>query len=151
MTLRYWFAATAACLALGCNESALKTAPDGGAPALGLSGEQASRVLAKVGDRTITVGDFARTLERMDQYDRFRYQSKERRRELLSEMVDVELLAAEARRRGLDKAPEAQEGIRQLLRDAVLAEARRGAPAPAEISPDEIRRYYDSHQEKFTE
>src|SRR5512140_3180105 len=104
---------------LGCNEAPLKQAPpDAGPPVAGLTAEQAARTVAKVGDRTITLGDFARTLERMDQFDRLRYQSKDRRRELLEEMIDVELLAAEARRLGIDKEPDAQDAIRQILRDA---------------------------------
>jgi len=139
-------------LLAGCNEQPLKQAPpDAGAPVGGLTPEQAARVLAKVGDRTITLGDFARTLERMDQFDRLRYQSKERRRELLDEMIDVELLAAEAKRLGLDKDPETMDQIRLVLRDAMQAEARQGSPGPAGITEAEVRAYYDSHLDKFTE
>jgi peptidyl-prolyl cis-trans isomerase C len=136
----------------GCNDNAVSpAAPDAGPPAAGLSQEQAARVVAKVGDRVITLGDFAATLERMDQFDRLRYQTKERRRELLDEIVDVELLAAEARRRGLDKQPETEEAIRQILRDAMLAKARHGLPAPGEIPPAEVRAYYDANTDKWTE
>ncbi|HVY46864.1 MAG TPA: peptidyl-prolyl cis-trans isomerase [Minicystis sp.] len=144
-------ALAAAALLAGCNDGALKPAPDGGTPIRGLTAEQAGRVVAKVGDRAITVAEFAKALDRMDQNDRLRYQSKERRRELLSEMVDVELLAQEARRRGLDKEPETQEQVRQILRDAVLAEARKGVPSPAEITADEVKAYYDAHHDKFVE
>jgi hypothetical protein len=138
----------------GCNESSLKqqaAAGDAGPPVGGLTAEQASRVVAKVGDRTITLGDFARTLERMDQFDRLRYQSKDRRRELLEEMIDVELLAAEAKRLGIDKDPDAQDAIRQILRDALLAEARQGVPVPAALSDQEVRAYYEAHLDKFSE
>lgn len=135
----------------GCDESALQPAPDGGVAEFGLTAEQSSRVLAKVGDRVITLGDFARTLDRMDQFDRLRYQSKERRRELLDEIVDVELLAMEARRRGLDKEVEVQDAIRQLLRDALLAQALQGLPAPAEIPADEVRAFYQANADKFNE
>jgi peptidyl-prolyl cis-trans isomerase C len=137
---------------LSCNESALQ-APieDAGPPISGLSQEQASRVLAKVGDKTITLGDYARTLERIDQFDRLRYQTKERRRELLNEMIDVELLALEAKRRGLDKSPEVDDAVRQILRDAMLARARHDMPAPAEIPADEVRAYYEANIDKFRE
>jgi hypothetical protein len=139
-------------LAAACNDPALKPpAADAGPAAGGLTPDQAARTVAKVGDRTITLGDYAKTLERMDQYDRLRYQSKERRRELLEEMVDVELLAAEARRLGLDKEPEAQDAVRTILRDAILAQAREGLPTPAQITDQEIRAYYDAHLDKFTE
>jgi hypothetical protein len=127
------------------------SATDAAAPVSGLTQEQANRVLAKVGDKTITLGDYARTLDRMDQFDRIRYQTKERRRELLNEMIDVELLAIEAKRRGLDKAPEVDDAVRQILRDAVLARARDDMPAPAEIPAEEVRAYYETNIDKFRE
>jgi hypothetical protein len=139
---------------LGCDDAPLRTgpapAPDAGAIA-GLSQEQAARVVAKVGDRTITLGDFARALERMDQFDRIRYQSKERRRELLEEMIDVQLLADEARRRGMDKDPEATDALRAILRDALLADAKQGLPVPAQIPDQDVRAYYEAHPDKFSE
>ncbi|APR83138.1 Foldase protein PrsA precursor [Minicystis rosea] len=139
-------------LLAACNEHALKQVPaDAGPPVGGLTPEQGARVVAKVGDRTITLADFARTLDRMDQFDRLRYQSKERRRELLEEMIDVELLAAEARRLGIDKEADMQDAVRTILRDAILAQSREGMPAPAAIPDTEIRAYYDSHLDRFTE
>jgi hypothetical protein len=136
----------------GCNESALAPQPDGGASTVpGLTPEQAARPVAKIGDKVITLGDFARALDRMDQFDRLRYQTKDRRRELLTEIIDVELLAAEAKRRGLDKTPDAEDAIRQILRDALLAQARKDLPAPAEIPAQEVRAYYDANIDRFRE
>lgn len=136
----------------GCNDDPPANAPtDAGATPGGLTREQAAQVLAKVGDRTITLGDYAATLERMNAFERIRYQSKERRQDLLKQMIDLELLAQEAKRRGLDKRPEVQEAIRQILREAMLAKAREGVPPPAEIPADEIRAYYEANKEKFRE
>lgn len=136
--------------AVACNERALEHKSEAGAVG-SLSAEQAARVVAKAGDRAITLGEFARVLERMDQFDRLRYQSKERRRELLDEIVDVELLAAEAKRRGLENDPDVQDAIRVILRDAMLAKAREGLPTPAGIPEAEVRAYYDGHLDRFTE
>jgi hypothetical protein len=135
---------------LACNEGPLKQTP-ADAGIAGLSPEQAGRVLAKVGDRTITLGDFAKAIERMDQFDRLKYQSKERRRELLEEMIDVELLAAEARRQGIDKEPETADALRMILRDALLAESRIGLSTPAQIPDQEVRAFYEAHPDKFSE
>ncbi len=115
----------------------------------GLTPEEASAVLARVGERTITVGDYASALAHMDQFDRMRFQAPERRKELLGEMIDVMLLADEARAKGYDKDPETQEEIRQVLRDALLKKAREGVPAPNDIPPDEVRAYYDAHRADF--
>jgi parvulin-like peptidyl-prolyl isomerase len=139
--------------ALGaCNEQPLQqNAPDAGPAPGGLTAEESGRVLAKVGDRIITLGDYAAALERMDQFDRLRYQTKERRRDLLNEMIDLELLATEARRLGVDKEPDTQEAIRQVLRDALLSQTRLDLPAPAEIPAEEVRAYYDKNLDKFRE
>jgi peptidyl-prolyl cis-trans isomerase C len=140
-------------LGLGCNEKALQrsTRSDAGRLPGGLSPEQAALVVAKVGDRTITLGDYAATLERMDQFDRLRYQSPERRKELLQEIIDVELLAQDARKRKLDQEPETQQAIRQVLRDAILADAKRELPAPADIPEAEVRAYYEAHRDEYRE
>src|SRR6478609_9336574 len=116
-----------------------------------LTTELASQVLAKVGDREITLADYAETLERMDPFERLRYQSPDRRKQLLNEIIQVELLAEEAKRRGLDKLPETQERIRQMLRDELLRDMRQKLPGPADIPDAEVRAYFDAHHEEFKE
>jgi parvulin-like peptidyl-prolyl isomerase len=137
-----------------------KSGASGGAPSASsrartatarLTPELAKRVLAKVGDHEITLGEYAATLDRMDPYERLRYQSADRRKDLLNELVDLELLAQEARRRGLDKQPETQERVRQMLRDELLAQVRGSAGSPDEVSDADARRYYDEHRDDFRE
>jgi peptidyl-prolyl cis-trans isomerase C len=110
---------------------------------------QAALVLAKVGDRTITLGDYTAALEHMDQFDRLRYQAPDRRKDLLAEMIDVMLLADEARERGYDQDPATQQEIREILRDTVLKQVRDGVPKPSEIPQDEVRAYYEAHRDDF--
>ena len=137
-----------------CNDKALDkhTGPAASASAAGgLSPELASKVLAKVGDHEITLGEFASTLDRMDQFERLRYQSPDRRKQLLDEMIKVQLLAQEARRRGLDKKPGTRERIRQILRDEMLRQVRAGLPPPGEIPAKDLHDYYDAHRADFRE
>jgi parvulin-like peptidyl-prolyl isomerase len=133
-----------------CNDKT--TAADAGPTSRGsgsLTPELAARVLAKVGDRTITLGDYVAVLERMDQFDRLRYQSPARRKELLDEMINIELLAQEATEKGYDKDPVAQEELRQVLRDAMLAESRKQAQKPGDIPIAEVRAYFDAHRADY--
>jgi parvulin-like peptidyl-prolyl isomerase len=116
-----------------------------------LSPEQAQQVLAKVGERTITLGDYVAALERMDTFERLRYQSADRRKLLLKEMIEVELLADEARRRGLDKLPETQEHLRQVLRDELLRDVRKDVPSATDLPEADVRKYYDEHKDEFNE
>lgn len=129
-----------------CNEPAVAVDAGDHAQTSSLTPEQAAKVLAKVGESTITLGDYVAALEHMDQFDRLRYQSPERRKELLDELVEVELLAQEATTKGYDKDPLAQQELRAVLRDAMLKEARSGAPQASEISEADARAYYEAHK-----
>lgn len=120
-------------------------------PRTGLTPSEAKEVLVRVGERTITLGQYAETLLRMDRYERLRYQSEERQKELLDEMIEVELLAQEARRRGLDQDPEVQLRLRQALRDELLADLERSLPGPESFSEREVKEYYDAHRDEFKE
>ncbi|MEI9954114.1 MAG: peptidyl-prolyl cis-trans isomerase [Pseudomonadota bacterium] len=138
-----------------CHEKPKQTLGPAGsasaAPPGKLTPELARQVLAKVGEREITLGDYAETLERMDPFERLRYQSADRRKQLLNEIIQVELLAEEAKRRGLDKLPETQERVRQMLKEELLRDLRQSVPAPADIPEAEVHAYFDSHHEEFKE
>lgn len=147
-------AATLALLVLAqaqCGRGPKAGDKDAGAPVTtaGIPPEQAARVLAKVGDRTITLGDFAASLEHLDQFDRLRYQSPERRLELLKEMIRVQLLADEAVAKGYDKEPEAASELRAVLREAVIGELKKSARAPADIPVADARAYFEAHRAEY--
>lgn len=120
-------------------------------PAQGISPEQAAQVLARVGDKSITLGEYAAALERMAPFERMRYQSLERRKQLLDEMINLELLAQEAKRQGLDRDPLVQMRIDQALRDEMLRQRFESLPGPEAIAEHEVRAYYDAHQQEFNE
>lgn len=139
-------------LALGCDEERSSGSARGSSGSSGeLPKEQASRVLAKVGDRTITLGDFATALERMDRIERLRYQTPERRQMLLEEMINVELLAREAERRGIDQQPETKAHIRLLQKEELMRRVRAELPAMEDLPASEVRAYYDANPSEFTD
>jgi peptidyl-prolyl cis-trans isomerase C len=141
-------------LATGCDgcsdDERPASAPDAGV-ARQLSPAQASQVLARVGERTITLGDYAAALERMDPFERMRYQTEDRRQALLDEMINVELLAREAERRGIDRRPETIELVRQYQRDEVLARLRASLPRPSDLPEAAVSQYYQEHRAEFFE
>jgi parvulin-like peptidyl-prolyl isomerase len=155
--MRPWTLAWALALATlsgacsGCRSSSSGSAEGGllASPVGELTPQQSAQVLARVGDRTITLGDFAATIERMDPFDRLRYQAPERRKELLSEMIDVMLLADEARAQHQDQDPQTQQEVRQILRDALLKKAQDGLPKPSDIPAAEVSAYFDAHKADF--
>lgn len=128
--------------------SASSTVPAAGSA--GLGPEARAKVLAKVGDQEITLGQFVAALEAMDPFERMRYETPERKKKLLEEMVDLHLLANEARSQGLDRDPETQERVRQVLRDEMLRRVAAKVPAPETVSERDARAYYEDHREEFT-
>ena len=143
------FALAMVTFACATRKSPPPEAREAGAVGGGITPEQSAQVLARVGDRAITVGQFIATLEHMDQFDRLRYQAPDRRQELLGEMIDIMLLADVARERGYDKDPITQQEIREILRDAMLKKARDGLPGPSEVPEVEVRADYEAHRADF--
>jgi peptidyl-prolyl cis-trans isomerase C len=115
----------------------------------GLTKQQAEEALVVIGDRTITVGEFAEQLADKSPYLRARYQSPERRRELLEELVKFELLAAEAKKRGLEQSEDVQRTKRQLMVQQMMKAEFEDKVKLTDISDAEIKAYYDAHPEEF--
>ena len=150
-----------AAMAVACGALALVACdgPEGGGtagvgsviPGEPMPPELSVRVLAKVGDREITFGEYVATLARMDQFERLRYQTEARHKVLLDQIIDAELLAREAERRGLHKTTQAIERKRLLMRDELLRQMREELPLLEEIPLGEVREYYDANKNEFAD
>lgn len=115
----------------------------------GLTEEEAAQTLAKIGDHTITVGEFAEEIANKGPFLRTRYNSPERRRELLDQLVRFELLAQEADARGFDDAPEVQRTRKQILIRRFLKQEYEDRIQPTDVTDDEVRAYYEAHPAEF--
>jgi len=118
-------------------------------PRHGLTAEQASQVLAKIGDETITVGEFAERLADQSPYLRARYNSPERRREFLENMIRFELLAQEAKRRGMDELPEVQKLRNQMMIQQLMREQFEDRIQLDDVTDAEVEAYYEEHSGEF--
>lgn len=124
-------------------------APSGAGRVHGLTEAERREVLAKVGPREITLGEFADRLAEQSPYLRARYNSPERRRELLDNMIRFELLAQEAERRGYGREPEVARAESQALVQELLAREIDARISPEDITAEQIRAYYEAHPEEF--
>ena len=115
----------------------------------GLTEEEAAQALAKIGDREITVGEFAESIASKGPFLRARYNSPERRRELLDQMVRFELFAQEADRRGYDDLPEVQRTRKQVLIRRFLKQEFEDRIQLSDVSDADVQGYYDSHASEF--
>jgi peptidyl-prolyl cis-trans isomerase C len=118
-------------------------------PKHGLTEEQANEVLAKVGDRTITVGEFADRLASQSPYLQARFESPERRKEFLDNLVRYELLVYEAKRRGYADDPEVQRARRGIMIQELIQQE---VDAPIENQPvteAEVEAAYEADPKEF--
>jgi len=118
-------------------------------PKHGLTEAQANEVLAQVGDRTITVGELADRLASQSPYLRARFESPERRKEFLDNLVRFELLVYEAKRRGYGDRPE----IIRARRNAMIQQlVKKEVDEPLEamvITDEEVKQVYDANPLEF--
>lgn len=146
---------TAASTAIGCGDDDAEATPtpttedEGTWPRHGLTREQAAEVVAKVGDTTITVGEVAEALAEQSPYLRARFNSPERRREFLDNLVRFELLAQEAERRGLSKSPEVERTRKQMMIQQLLRERVEDVITLASVTDEEIRAHYEANRDEF--
>lgn len=115
----------------------------------GLTEEEAAQTLAKIGDHTITVGEFAEEIANKGPFLRTRYNSPERRRELLDQLVRFELLAQEADARGFDDAPEVQRTRKQILIRRFLKQEYEDRIQLTDVTDDQVREFYEAHPAEF--
>lgn len=116
----------------------------------GLTPEQAAKVVAKVGDRTITVGEITRQINRLSPYIRRRWSAPEKRKEFLENMIRVELLSQEAERLGIGKDdPEVRRTVNQVLIRLMIKNDLEKELIPSEIPEDVLKQEYEKEKDKY--
>lgn len=118
-------------------------------PKHGLTEAQAGEVLAKVGDRTITVGEFAERLASQSPYLRARFESPERRREFLDNLIRFELLVYEAKRRGYADNPEIVRARRNAMIQQLIKREVDEPLAETPITDAEVEAVYEANPTEF--
>jgi hypothetical protein len=117
-------------------------------PCAEMTPAQRNAVVARVGDSTLTLCDFAQRINLQNQYLRARFQAPEQRRALLRSWVDSELLATEARHRGLDRDPAVQHSITSQLARQLETDLRAAVPQP-DVTDAEVEQYYSAHRAEY--
>lgn len=107
-------------------------------------------VVAQVGPRRITTQEFRRELERRGVTARNEEEAAQRRRDVLTAMVEEESLVQRAFADGLDRDPEIQQRFRKMLVQELRERALGSAAAP-KVSEEDLRLWYDAHPEEFTQ
>ncbi|MCA9663998.1 MAG: peptidyl-prolyl cis-trans isomerase [Myxococcales bacterium] len=105
--------------------------------------------VATIGDRKITVGQLERAINKQNPYVRMRYASVAQRKRFLKNMVRLEVLAAEARKRGLYKDPEVIRRAKRVLVDRLLQQLHKNLVKLEDITDADVQAFYDKHKERY--
>ena len=122
---------------------------------LGCGGETASnagaakgpepKVLAKIGDQTITNDDLEAALQRIPERKRAALRDT-----ILDNLIEAKVFAAEARAAQLDKDGRAQKAVEKATKEILATYfIKRRLDPQAEPSEEVIRKFYLEHQDQF--
>ena len=118
-------------------------------PAQHTTGAHDEQVVATVGRTQITVGDVLREYENLEPAVRLRFSSVERKKELLKRLVQRELLAQEAAKRGLATHPAVVRRVRRALAETMAAELRQELVRLEDITEADVRAHFQQHREQW--
>jgi peptidyl-prolyl cis-trans isomerase C len=100
-------------------------------------------------DITITADEFKARLDEQSPFIRARYNTLERKKEFLDNLVRFEVLAEEAKRQKLDQDPEVQLTLRKIMVQKLVQRSFQDGAAGKELPDAELQKYYDEHKDEF--
>ncbi len=114
-----------------------------------LTEAERGEIVAKIGDKALTLQAFEESLSNQSPFVRARYNSLERKREYLDGMIRFELLAREAQAQGFDQHPEVVLAQRQAMVRLLTSQILQKAAQEDAISEEEIAKYYQDHIDEY--
>lgn len=109
------------------------------------------KVLAKVGNRTVTESDLEQLASAVPERVRHLYLTPEGRKKTLDYIVNVYVLAEEAKNQGLNKTPDVQKLIEftqeDLLARLYLDKITANLPEPTE---EEAKKYFEKNRDQYS-
>ncbi len=117
----------------------------------GQAASDGSEVVAKIGDKTITMKQLDAKIQELPEPYQKSFADPEQKLEFLKNMVVTDLLYTTAQRSGLDKNPEMRKRIeemeKQILAQSVL---KQEVQDKVEVSDADAKLYYDANPDDFT-
>ncbi|MEN6474359.1 MAG: peptidylprolyl isomerase [Syntrophaceae bacterium] len=107
-------------------------------------------IVAQIGDAKIMDKDIDAILSQIPEPYRARYSTPEAKREIVDRMVEVRMMAMEARKRKIDERPETKLKLEYIV-DQILAKDLEDSTVDAiQIGDADITKYYNDNKEKFS-
>jgi hypothetical protein len=110
------------------------------------------RVIAKIGDRSVTSGDLEYQIRQLPDYLQNQFKDRKARLDFLRQFLATELFYDAAKRKGLDSDKEVVEGTFQTKRNLMVQKYLEQEIAPQiRISSGDIQMYYQANQDRYAE
>jgi peptidyl-prolyl cis-trans isomerase C len=120
------------------------------APALPPQGADELKLpIADIDGVVISLADFQDRINKQSPYIRARYTSMEKKKEFLDNLVRFEVLAAEAKKRGLDQDPEVIRTMKQVMIQKLMKNEFDTRVKLEDVTEAEMKKFYDEHSEEF--
>jgi peptidyl-prolyl cis-trans isomerase C len=113
------------------------------------SKEELGLPVAEIDGYTITLEDFQDRINKQSPYIRARYTSMERKKEFLDNLVRFEVLATEAKKRGLDQDPEVVRTMKQVMIQKLMKVEFDTRVKPEDVTEAEMKKFYDEHTTEY--
>ena len=113
------------------------------------SPEELGLLVAQIDDMKITIADFQERLNQQSPYIRARYTSLERKKEFLDNLIRFEVLAKEAKRRGMDRDPEVVRTMKQVMIQKLMKDEFETRVKPDDVTDDEMKKFFEEHKNEY--
>ncbi len=117
--------------------------------ACGQGPKKSGPAVAKGDGIVITADEFKARLEEQSPFIRARYNTLERKKEFLDNLIRFELLAKAAEKQGLDKDPDVQLTLRKVMVQKLVQKTFAEGDAAKEIPEAEARKFYEDHKDDY--
>jgi peptidyl-prolyl cis-trans isomerase C len=106
-------------------------------------------VVAKVGAEVITASELKRRLDETSPFLRARYNTLDRKKEFLENLIRNELLVQEAERQGFDKSPAVKEQMKRAMIQELIKKQLDEKLNGADLADADLKKFYQAHLEDF--
>lgn len=119
---------------------------------LKLGGQKSSATVAKVGSAVITVEDMNRELKGLPEQIQKMFEGPAGKEKFVEELVKKEILYQEAKKRGLDNAPEYKKKVEDFQKLTLISQLlEKEIEEKVKVSEKDVKDYYDSHRNELTQ
>lgn len=108
-----------------------------------------AKVVAKIGDTRITVGDVEDEINQQSPFLRARYREPAKLREFVQNMIRFQLLARAAQKRDYAENPAVVQSVKQNAVQQLIRTEFDERITPESLPEADVRAYYDSHEAEF--